>query len=187
MRFLPALFSLVMLFPMATAAQAQTNNSYPMLMSVKPAAAQVGQTIEHEVTARYILSGADQVIVSGDGVKAEVVPEEKSDKDKDVKEEPRAGRKRNRGGRNASKIKLRFTVAPDAVPGVRDFRIITPHGASTVGQIVVARDPVVSEIPDNDTVAKAHEIKLPATVCGAIEKAEDIDFYRFKVDAGSAL
>ena len=111
-------------------AQAQTNNSYPMLMSVRPAAAQVGQTTEHEVTARYILSGADQIIVSGEGVTAIVVPEEKSDKDKDAKEEPRQGRKRNRGGRNASKIKLKFTVAPDAVPGVRDFRIITPHGAA---------------------------------------------------------
>src|SRR6476646_6317102 len=91
---------------LAASARAQTNNSYPMLMSVKPAAAQVGQTTEHEVNARYSLSGADQVIVSGDGVKAEIVPEEKSDKDKDSKEEPRAGRKLNRGGRNASKIKV---------------------------------------------------------------------------------
>jgi hypothetical protein len=158
-----------------------------MLMCVKPAAAQVGQTTEHEVTARYILSGADQVIVSGEGVTASVVPEEKSDKDKDAKEESRPGRKRNRGGRNSSKIKLKFTVAPEAVPGVRDFRIITPHGASTVGQIVVARDPITSETGDNDAADKALEVKLPATVCGAIEKAEDVDFYKFKVEAGTAL
>ena len=123
---------------LASVASAQTNNSYPMLMSVKPAAAQIGQTTEHEVSARYILSGADQVIVAGDAVKGEIVPEEKSDKD--PKEEPKPGRRRGRGQRNASKIKVRFTVAADAVPGVRDFRIITPHGASTVGQIVVARD-----------------------------------------------
>ncbi|MBS0260430.1 MAG: hypothetical protein JSS02_00630 [Planctomycetes bacterium] len=166
---------------------AQTNNSYPMLMSVKPTAAQVGQTTEVEVTARYILSGADQVIVSGEGVSAVVVPEEKSDKDKPVAEEARKGRKRNRGGKSASKIKLRFTVAPEAVPGVRDFRIVTPFGASTVGQIVIARDPIVSESADNDTAAKATEVKLPATICGAIEKAEDIDFYKFHVDAGTAL
>ncbi|MBI3863185.1 MAG: hypothetical protein HY290_14940 [Planctomycetia bacterium] len=176
-------FSLALTIP----ASAQTNNSYPMLMSVRPAAAQVGQTTEHEVTARYILSGADQVIVSGEGVKAEIVPEEKSDKDAKEKDEPRPGRKRNRGGRNASKIKVRFTVAPEAVPGVRDFRIITPHGASTVGQIVVARDPIISETGDNDTVAKAIEVKLPATVCGAIEKAEDVDFYKFHAEAGTAL
>ena len=168
-----------------TAASAQTNNSYPMLMSVKPAAAQIGQTTECEVNARYILSGADQVIVAGDGVKGEIVPEEKSDQD--PKEEPQKGRRRGRGQKNASKIKVRFTVAADAVPGVRDFRIITPQGASTVGQIVVARDPVVTETADNDTVAKAQEIALPVTVCGAIEKAEDLDYFKFKVEAGTAL
>ncbi len=178
---------LVGLFRFASAriGQTQTNNSYPMLMSVKPAAAQIGQTTEHEVNARYILSGADQVIVAGDGVKAQIVPEEKSDKD--PKEEPRKGRRRGRGQKNASKIKVRFTVAADAVPGVRDFRIITPHGASTVGQIVIARDPVVNEAADNDTLAKAQEIALPATVCGAIEKVEDVDFFKFKVEAGTAL
>src|SRR5437868_1807258 len=170
---------------LASVASAQTNNSYPMLMSVKPAAAQIGQTTEHEVSARYILSGADQVIVAGDAVKGEIVPEEKSDKD--PKEEPKPGRRRGRGQRNASKIKVRFTVAADAVPGVRDFRIITPHGASTVGQIVIARDPVVSETADNDTPAKAQEIALPANVCGAIDKAEDLDFYKFKVEAGTGL
>ena len=37
---------------LAGIASAQTNNSYPMLMSVKPAAAQIGQTTEHEVNAR---------------------------------------------------------------------------------------------------------------------------------------
>jgi len=169
----------------APSAFAQTNNSYPMLMSVKPAAAQVGQTTECEVSARYILSGADQVIVAGEGVTGAIVPEEKSDKD--PKEEPKPGKRQGRGQKNASKIKVRFTIAPDAIPGVRDFRIVTPLGASTVGQIVVARDPIVSESADNDTLAKAQEITLPATACGAIEKAEDVDFFKFKVEAGAAL
>src|SRR5579863_6011268 len=172
-------------FVFTSAASAQTNNSYPMLMSVKPAAAQIGQATECEVNARYILSGADQVIVAGDGVKGEIIPEEKSDKD--PKDEPKPGRRRGRGQKNASKIKVRFAVAADAVPGVRDFRIITPHGASTVGQIVVARDAVVAEKTDNDTLAKAQEIALPAIVCGAIEKAEDLDFFKFKVEAGTGL
>src|SRR5579872_2206517 len=179
------LFTSLVLLALAESATAQTNNSYPMLMSVKPTAAQIGQTSECEVNARYVLSGADQVIVAGDGVKGEIVPEEKSDKD--PKDEPKPGKRRGRGQRNASKIKVRFTVAADAVPGVRDFRIITPHGASTVGQLVVARDAIVSESADNDTSAKAQEITLPATVCGAIEKAEDVDCFKFKIDAGQSL
>src|SRR5438552_19148387 len=108
---------------LASVASAQTNNSYPMLMSVRPAAAQIGQTTEHEVNARYILSGADQVIIAGEGVKGEVVPEEK-----DAKEEKKPDEKRGRRRGNSSKIKVRVTVAPDAVPGVRDFRYITPRG-----------------------------------------------------------
>src|SRR5262245_25871903 len=161
---------------LAGASLAQTNNSYPMLMSVKPAAAQIGQTTEHEVNARYNLHGAYQIIVAGAGVKGEVVSPEKKEGEKPSETKP-----------NLPKIKIHFTVAPDAVPGVRDFRIITPQGASTVGQIVIARDQIVSESADNDTAAKAQEITLPATACGTIEKAEDLDFFKFKVEAGTAL
>jgi len=157
-------------------AAAQTNNSYPMLMSVKPAAAQIGQTTEHEVNARYNLFGAYQVIVAGEGVKGEVVPPEKKEGEKPPETKP-----------VSPKAKIRFIVAADAVPGVRDFRIITPQGASTVGQIVIARDPIVSESADNDVMAKAQIITLPATACGAIDKAEDLDFYKFNVEAGTAL
>src|SRR5207253_286906 len=51
---------------------ASGQSSYPMLMSLKPLAAQIGQTTEHEVAARYNLYGAYQVFVSGTGVTAEV-------------------------------------------------------------------------------------------------------------------
>jgi hypothetical protein len=147
-----------------------------MLMSVKPAAAQIGQTTEHEIHARYNLHGAYLVLVAGEGVTGQAVPTEKKEGEKPADAKP-----------NLQKIKVRFTVAADAVPGVRDFRIVTPQGASTVGQIVIARDPIVSEAAENDTAAKAQEISLPATFCGAIEKAEDVDFVKFKVDAGTAL
>lgn len=155
---------------------AQTNNSYPMLMSLKPVAAQVGQTTECEVAARYNLFGAYKVIVSGEGVTGEAVPS-------DAKPDPKTPDQKP----NAPKIKVKFTVAADAVPGIRDFRLITPQGASTVGQLVIARDPVVSEAADNDTLVKAQVIPIPATVCGTIEKAEDIDCFKFKLDAPTAL
>src|SRR6516164_4716281 len=86
---------------LAAFAHAQTNNSYPMLMSVKPAAAQIAQTTEHEVHARYSLHSAYQVLVAGEGVKGEVVPPEKKEGEKpDTKP-------------NLPKIKVRFTVAAD--------------------------------------------------------------------------
>lgn len=155
----------------AQSVQAQT--SYPMLMSLKPVAAQVGQTSEHELNSRYDLSTAYQVLVEGSGVTGEVVkPEVKVNEG----EKP-----------NVTKLKLRFTVTPDALPGVRDFRVVTANGASTLGQLVVVRDPVLRESGDNNAPAKAQEVAIPAVLCGTIEKAEDVDYFRFQVPADKTL
>jgi hypothetical protein len=153
------------------AQNAQT--SYPMVMCVRPVAVQVGQTTECEVLARYSMFGAYKVFVSGDGVTATV------DAPKPAKSDAPK--------RQVSTLKVRFQVAADALPGVRDVRIATPQGASTLGQIVVVRDPIVREAASNDSLSSAQPISLPATVCGAIEKREDVDFYQFKVKAGTAL
>jgi hypothetical protein len=143
---------------------------YPMLMSVGPIAVQAGATAECEVSARYNLHGAYQVFVTGTGVTAEVDPP------KPATPKPLV-----------SKLKVRFKVAADALLGPREVRIATPQGASTVGQIVVVRDPVVREVEPNDTLQTAQPITLPATVCGTIGRLEDVDCYKFKVAAGTAL
>ncbi|HVC96118.1 MAG TPA: hypothetical protein VND64_20715, partial [Pirellulales bacterium] len=163
------------LLVLLAASSARGQTSYPMLMGLKPLAAQIGQTTEHEVNARYNLYGAYQVFVSGTGVTGEVV-------DAGVKPgEPPPEKKPE-----LPKIKLRFTVAADAVPGVRSFRVATPQGASTVGQVVLVRDAVVIEADNNDTQATAQAVSLPATLCGAIEKTEDVDFFKFAVAENSA-
>ncbi len=155
---------------------AQTNNSYPMLMHLNPVAAQVGQTSEHELSARYNLAGASQVMISGNGVTGEVLPNEQ--------EKPED---KSRHDIMASKCKLRIQVASDALPGVRDLRVMTPHGISTLGQLVITREPIVRESADNDTPDKAVEFTVPAALCGIIEKGEDVDHYKFNVAAGAAL
>lgn len=158
---------------------AQTENSYPMLMSLRPTAVQIGQTGEAAISARYSLDGATQVFVSGDGVTAEALA---------VEEKPEEPSRRGRGRRrNTPSLKLKFTVAANVVPGVRDFRLLTSGGVSTVGQLVLTRDPVFSESGDNDTLSKAQPVTLPAAVCGAIEKAEDIDCFKFTAAAGQTL
>ncbi|MFN7732805.1 MAG: hypothetical protein ACK5OB_12940 [Pirellula sp.] len=155
---------------------AQTNNSYPMLMSLRPTAAVVGSSTEHELSARYNLAGASAVILSGEGVTGEIVPlETEKPEDKD------------RNDVMSSKCKLKLHCAPDALPGIRDFRIMTPHGVSTIGQVVIAREPVVSESADNDTLDKATPFAIPATLCGAMEKGEDLDFYRFSISEPTQL
>ncbi|MBS0202051.1 MAG: pre-peptidase C-terminal domain-containing protein [Planctomycetes bacterium] len=151
--------------------------SYPMLMSLKPVAVQVGTTAECEVQSRYSMLGAYQVSVSGSGVTAEVIEPEPP------KDPPKPGDK----PRDLTKLKLKFTVTAEALPGVREFRLATPHGASTIGQVVVVRDPVIVESADNNTADKAQVVTLPATLCGAIEKVEDFDFYKFTATAGQSI
>ncbi|MDZ4689458.1 MAG: PPC domain-containing protein [Planctomycetaceae bacterium] len=154
-------------------ASAQT--SYPMLMSLKPVALQIGTAAECEVQSRYTLLGTHRVLVSGSGVTAEVVPPEMG--------EVKPGEK----PKELTKLKLKITAAADAEPGVREFRLATPNGASTVGQLVIVRDPVSGETADNNSADKAQAVTLPAVLCGAIEKVEDSDFFKFTVEAGQSV
>jgi hypothetical protein len=164
-----ALFASYWAMP-ASSVFAQT--AFPMLMSLKPVAVQVGTTSEITVNSRYSMHNAESVLVTGGGVLGEVVPPE-------VKKDEKAP--------NVTALKIKLTVAADAMPGVRDLRVLTPQGVSTVAQLVVVEDPVTNEQAKNDTAAEAQEIALPATVCGCIEKAEDVDFFKFKVEAGQSL
>ena len=87
-----------------SAANVVAQTSYPMLMSLKPVAAQVGQTSEHVIKSRYSMFGAYDVLVTGEGIRGEIVHPE-------VKEGEKP---------NLQEMKVRFTVDPDALPGVRD-------------------------------------------------------------------
>ncbi len=80
-----------------------------------------------------------------------------------------------------------MTVSPDVIPGVRDFRLASSQGISSIGQLVVVDEPVVRESGDNNTPDKANPISVPSVVCGAIEAAEDVDFFKFHADAGQTL
>ena len=144
---------------------------YPMIMSLKPTAAQVGTASEIEFHTRYSMFGAYQVLVSGDGVSGEVLHPEKKEG-----ETP-----------SLTKMKVLFTVDTSAMPGVRDVKIATPQGISTVGQLVIVQDPVVYETAKNNTRDEAAELPVPATACGVIEANEDVDFFKFSVEAGTEL
>ena len=156
-------------FALAIARPAFGETAYPMLMSLRPVAVQAGQSAEVTISSRYSLEGSYKVQVSGQGVTADVVPSASDKKPA------------------AEKLTVRFTAAPDAQPGVRDVRIATPRGASTVAQLVVVRDPVVAESDKNDSPDSAQQVTLPASLCGAIEKKEDVDYWKFQVAAGASL
>jgi hypothetical protein len=155
---------------------------YPMIMAVRPVAVQAGATCECEFESRYNLHGAYQVLVTGGGVVGEVDPPPAPKQGT-----PKQGAKPPAKAPNVNRLKVRFKTAADALPGMRDVRLITPQGASTLGQIVVTRDPIIVEAANNNTPKTAQAIDLPATVCGAIEANEDVDYFKFRVAAGTSL
>lgn len=163
--------SLALVAFLASTSVAFAQQSYPMLMAVDPLAVQAGaKPAESKVSSRYNLAGTYQVIVNGAGVAGEPVADPKADPAKEQ-----------------TSYQIRFTAQADAQLGVREYRLATPQGLSTVGQLVVVRDPVVVETKDNNTAAKATPVTLPAAICGAIEAAEDVDYYKFSAKAGQTL
>lgn len=167
-------------FALASAAHAQI--FYPILHSASPCAVQVGATTACTVNASNNgASGVYRVLIGGKGVTGEVVPPG------DPKALAAPPDKTVDARVPTVQLKIRFTAAADAPLGMRDVRVLSPNGASTLGQIVVVRDALVTETEPNDTLARAQAIAWPATVCGKIASNEDVDYYKFKVKAGDAL
>ncbi len=156
------------------ASQVSAQTSYPMITHVTPVAVQRGTTTEVTVEGQMNFFGTYQALFEGTGIKAEVA----------TKFPPRPAA----GPTSVVKsVKLKLTVDAAAAPGVREFRVASPLGISSVGQIVVVEDPVVQEAGDNNTREKANPLPIPGVMCGRIEIAEDVDYFKFKAKAGQTM
>ena len=143
--------------------------SFPMITHAYPVAVQRGTTAEIAVDGQMNFAGAYMVLVEGTGVTAEAtIP-------------PPAPSVVIKG------VKMKVTVAKDAPLGVREFRIATSLGISSVGQLLIVDDPVVMESPSNNTIALAQSIKLPCVLAGKLEVVEDVDYFKFEAKAGEIV
>jgi hypothetical protein len=118
--------------------------------------------------------GAYKALFEGAGLTAEIIPQKAP-----APMPPQPPLLRN--------TKLKVTVAADAAVGVREFRIATELGISSVGQLVIVDDPVVIEAAANNVVAQAQPVALPCVIAGKIEAVEDVDFYKFEAKEGQTL
>ncbi len=156
---------------------ADGQTSFPMITHVNPVAVQRGTTTEVTVECKTSsLAGAYKVMFDGAGITAEPIP---------PKTAPAADPKNPVPV--APKIQLKVTVAADAQTGVRDFRIATRHGISSLGQLVIVDTPVVQEQAGINTPEKAQAVAIPCVVCGRVEVAENVDYYAFKAKAGQII
>ncbi|MBY0523253.1 MAG: PPC domain-containing protein [Gemmataceae bacterium] len=172
MRTASVFMGLTLAATVLTSASAQT--SYPMITHVHPVAVQRGKTTEVAVDGQMNFLGVYKALFEGTGITAEIVPQVPPKVVPPQKPVLRS-------------VKLKLTVAADAALGVRDFRVAAPMGVSSVGQLLIVDDPVVVEAGDNNTREKANPIALPCVVCGRIEAAEDVDFFKLRAEAGQTL
>src|SRR4051794_2548147 len=128
------LLGLAALLLFASAAAAQT--SYPMITHASPAAVQRGKTSTVVVSGQMNFAGCYKALFEGEGITAKIVT---------PKKEAAAVRS----------VTLELTVKADAAVGVREFRVASNLGLSSVGQLVVCDEPVVEEKGDNNTREKA--------------------------------
>lgn len=170
MRHFTVLCTLLLL---ALRADAQT--SFPMITHVHPVAVQRGQSAEVTVAGQMNFHGVYKALFEGTGIKADIVlgPEAK----------PAAPKQRP----TLRQVKLKLTVAADAPLGVREFRLASVLGISSVGQVVIVDEPVVLEAATNNTPAQAQVLTLPCVVGGKIEADEDVDYFKIEAQAGQTL
>jgi co-chaperonin GroES (HSP10) len=137
-----------------------------MITHTMPVAVQRGKTTEVVVHGRMNFAGVYQALFEGTGITAQIVPSPpvKNASKKQV----------------VTQVKLKITDAADAQLGVREFRLASNLGISSIGQLVIVDDPVVAENSANNTLAQAQAIQLPCVVAGRIEAVEDVDYFKFE-------
>jgi len=136
----------------------------PAVSFVFPPGAQVGQKAALTINGGN-LQGATGLLVSGEGVQAQIT---KND--------------------NASALPIEVTVAPNAVPGLRELTVVTPRGVSNVGRIWVGAYPGVNEAEPNNTPLAPQKVEtLPAILNGQINGGEDVDCFTFQAQAGDTF
>jgi len=163
------LLSILLLCGIASGAHAQTG--YPMITSAYPLGCRRGETTQVTVSGSFNFAGAYGSLFETAGVTAEVVP-------------PATPLK---AGQVQNEVTLRVTVAPDAPLGPQEFRIATPRGISSIGMLVIGSEPEVLEKEGNNLLAEAGAIRLPAAVEGRIQANEDVDHFKFQVNAGDQV
>lgn len=145
-----------------------------MVTHTYPVAVQRGQTTEIEIIGQQNFFGAYHLLFDAPGLKAEIVPQKLPAVMPPAKPLVKT-------------VKVKLTVEKDAPLGVREFRVATSLGLSSIGQLVIVADPVVQEKADNNLMPQAQPITLPCVVAGKLEALEDVDFFQFEGKEGQTL
>ncbi|MFO0803678.1 MAG: hypothetical protein U0791_11250 [Gemmataceae bacterium] len=87
----------------------------------------------------------------------------------------------------ATKLEAEVTVKADVPPGPVQLTLENAAGKSTPIPLIIDRFPSVQEAGVTDSARAAQVVKLPVTVAGAVDRAGDVDFFRFEAKAGEQI
>ncbi|HZN64591.1 MAG TPA: PPC domain-containing protein, partial [Tepidisphaeraceae bacterium] len=127
---------------------------------------QRGQTLEVTVNGSNLSTVASVGIEDPQGLDVALVNPEKPDN---------------------AKATLRIVAAPDATPGNREFRLVSPTGVSNPLRVVVDQFPRLAESEPNDAPPQAQTAVLPAVLTGQIGHPGDADCFRFDARKGQCI
>ncbi len=166
-----------LLILLSCAASAQKGN----IGFIYPAGAQRGTTVELTIGGQGITK-ARSVLISGNGISAEVLPQPAANGRKKKRKNADIGEEDNL--QISDIVKVRLTIAPDAAIGMRDFRLRLPGGVTNRLYFEVGQLPDVLE--NGKASLSAYSATLPVTFNGQIMRS-DVDRFRFRAVKGQDL
>lgn len=173
--YAPKVIVAVLLAALPAAAQ----RGYPRIETVYPGAVARGETTEVLLRGRYNLQHAEQILFDGGGISA-AIGEWSAE---EVTEPPQ-----NKLPVFATELlRIKVTVAADARPGIRPFRVLTKGSVSALAHLLVSPSPVVNEAESNDSNREAQSLGPAQTVNGLLDKEADLDVYQIEAKAGETL
>jgi hypothetical protein len=152
---------------------------------IYPAGAEMGTTTEIEIGGLNV-NAATEVIISGDGIKTEIIQGYKSKSQLKSKNSGKGKLDEQSSPQLADRIGVRITVAKNAHPGLRDLRVQSANGISNKLSFEVGQYPNLLEQKGSTALKPMVVEKLPITLCGQIFPGE-IDYFSFKAEKGMTL
>jgi len=188
-RNLPAsrlLVAAAVLLAASAAGGARAASNPPSISYVFPPGGRQGTTVEATVGGVY-LKAATAVRITGAGVTATVLPATATDDTAAAPRAAKAKKPKTSEDREEETIRIAVAIAPDAPPGLRDLRVVTPGGVSNRYRFLVGTIREMAETEPNSKPAEAQPLgELPVVVNGQILSA-DRDVYRFRAGAGETI
>jgi WD40 repeat protein len=91
------------------------------------------------------------------------------------------------GAKSSRSLTLTVKVPAGALPGATDLVLAGEAGKSAPIKLAIDRFEALTETGLTDSARAAPLVKLPATLAGSLDRAGDVDYYRFEAKAGDQV